>query len=104
MLKTEVKILRGTLFTWDDDKNKANIRKHGVSFNEALTVFTDDNALFAPDEKHSDHEERFIIVGLSQNLRLLVVCHCYRESETIIRLISARKATNKESELYGGVR
>jgi len=92
-----------TYFSWDENKNKSNIRKHGVSFNEAATVFEDKNAIFIDDEEHSDKEERFIIIGLSGNLRLLVVCHCYRESDNMIRLISARKANNKESNLYRGV-
>ena len=94
--------MSGTLFIWDADKNKTNIRKHGVSFNEASTVFSDENAILVSDEEHSDSEERFIMIGLSANLRLLVVCHCYRESDTVIRIISARKAINKEDELYGG--
>ena len=95
-------MLQGTFFSWDDDKNKSNIRKHGVSFNEAATVFSDDNAILVKDEEHSDYEERFIIIGISKNSRILVVCHCCRENESVIRLISARKANNKENELYGG--
>jgi uncharacterized DUF497 family protein len=89
-------------FNWDEDKEKANENKHGVSFREAATVFRDLNALVKRDDDHSDDEERFIIIGLSENPRLLVVCHCYRESDTIIRIISARKATQKESAEYGG--
>lgn len=90
-------------FEWDENKNKANIRKHGISFNEAITVFADENALLTVDEDHSRQEERFIILGLSQNTRLLVVCHCYRESDAVIRIISARKATRQEASYYGGV-
>ena len=89
-------------FDWDENKNLTNIQKHGISFYEAMTVFDDDNALYKPDNSHSDYEDRFIILGLSINPRLLVVCHCYRESETVIRIISARKATNAEREQYGG--
>jgi len=100
--KGMVHCLYRTLFNWDDDKNKANIRKHGISFNEAATVFLDENALFMTDEEHSDYEERFIIMGLSANLRLLVVCHCYRGNDKVVRIISARKATGKENGLYGG--
>jgi hypothetical protein len=96
--------LYATRFIWDIDKNKANIRKHGVSFDEAKTVFLDDNALVMSDEEHSDDEERFIIMGLSTNLRLLVVCHCFRDNDKVVRLISARKAIGKERELYGGAR
>jgi len=76
--------------------------KHGISFYEAMTVFDDDNALYKPDRSHSDNEDRFIILGFSTNPRLLVVCHCYKESETVIRIISARKATSTEREQYGG--
>ncbi|MCL1805004.1 MAG: BrnT family toxin [Clostridiales bacterium] len=90
------------LFSWDDNKNNANIRKHGVSFVEAMTVFDDDNAMYKADVDHSAQEERFIIMGLSTNLRLLVVCHCYRESSTVIRIFSARKATRSEASQYGG--
>ena len=89
-------------FDWDENKNIANIQKHGVSFYEAMTVFDDDNALYKSDISHSQDEDRFIILGLSSETRLLVVCHCYRESETVIRIISARKATNSEHEQYGG--
>ena len=91
------------IFEWDEDKNKVNIKKHGISFIEAMTVFDDSNAMYKPDVDHSKDEERFIIMGVSQKERLLVVCHCYRTSEKIIRIISARKAVKKERELYGGV-
>jgi uncharacterized DUF497 family protein len=90
------------VFDWDENKNRANIQKHGIPFNEAMTVFKDGNAIVIADDEHSETEERFVILGLSMNFRLLVVCHCYRESETVIRLISARKANKKESEQYGG--
>jgi hypothetical protein len=87
-------------FEWDPKKDAANQRKHGVGFDEASTVFSDEHALLIDDPDHSDDEERFIILGLSANLRTLVVCHCYREAESIIRLISARKATPKERSQY----
>jgi len=91
-------------FSWDENKNKSNIQKHGISFVEAMTVFDDYDALYKPDLAHSIGEERFIIVGRSRYLRLLVVCHCYRENDRIIRIISARKATKSESLQYGGGR
>ena len=87
-------------FEWDENKNKINQRKHGVSFEEAVSVFYDDEALVIDDPDHSDFEERFIILGLSRKANLLVVCHCYRASDTSIRIISARKATRTESRVY----
>ena len=89
-------------FEWDEAKNQANMQKHGVSFNEAITVFDDDYALYQPDPDHSQHEERFMILGYSSALRLLLVCHCYRKSDAVIRIISARKATKFETNQYGG--
>ncbi|MDA3955189.1 BrnT family toxin [Oceanispirochaeta sp.] len=89
-------------FEWDDDKNTSNQNKHKISFEEAKTVFNDPNALVIFDPDHSHEEERFIIMGVSQNLNLLVVCHCYRSNDEIIRLISARKADSKEQSIYGG--
>lgn len=87
-------------FEWDENKNKINQKKHGISFTEAKTVFYDDEALVIDDPEHSEKEERFIILGLSNKANLLVVCHCYRASETVIRIISARKATKKEIQYY----
>ncbi|MBQ7917038.1 MAG: BrnT family toxin [Firmicutes bacterium] len=87
-------------FEWDENKNLINQRKHGISFSEAKTVFYDDEALVIDDPEHSEEEERFIILGLSNKANLLVVCHCYRESDTVIRIISARKATKTESKYY----
>ncbi|WP_428041021.1 BrnT family toxin [Candidatus Avelusimicrobium fimicolum] len=89
-------------FEWDPKKDAINIRKHKVSFEEAKTVFYDDNARIIADPDHSETEDRFIILGLSQSLKLLVVCHCYRAQDEIIRIISARKATKNESKSYGG--
>jgi uncharacterized DUF497 family protein len=87
-------------FAWNKVKAAENLRKHGVSFEEASTVFADENARLKHDPDHSQAEDRFILLGLSAKLRLLVVCHVYRE-EQIIRLISARKATRNERKQYG---
>ena len=88
-------------FEWDTRKNSSNQRKHGVSFREAATVFSDESALFMPDPDYSaEGEDRFILLGLSATLRMLVVCHCHRESEDVIRIISARKATRPERNQY----
>jgi uncharacterized DUF497 family protein len=87
-------------FEWDLQKNTSNRRKHGISFEEAQTVFADEYALFMSDPDHSIEEDRFILLGLSANLRILVVCHCYRESDDVIRIISARKATRSEQKQY----
>lgn len=89
-------------FEWDENKNKANIKKHKISFEEAKTVFYDEHARLISDPDHSQSEDRFIILGISSVLRLLVVCHCYREQEKVIRIISARKATKNETKSYGG--
>jgi uncharacterized DUF497 family protein len=87
---------------WDEKKNRDNIKKHNVSFEEAETVFYDPNGKLIDDPDHSDDEDRFVILGLSKMLRLLVVCHCYRENDETIRIITARKATKKETKHYGG--
>ncbi len=87
-------------FEWDENKNEINKKKHKISFDEAKTVFYDDNALLIDDPEHSEQEERFIILGTSSKANLLVVCHCYRQSETVIRIISARKATKTETNQY----
>ena len=87
-------------FEWDENKNKTNQAKHKISFEEAKTVFYDEEALVIDDPEHSTEEERFIILGFSKKANLLVVCHCYRESESIIRIISARKATKSEENQY----
>ena len=89
-------------FEWDGNKNEINKKKHKISFEEASTVFYDDAALVIDDPEHSEDEDRFIILGLSKRANLLVVCHCYRESDTVIRIISARKATKTESQYYRG--
>jgi hypothetical protein len=88
------------LFEWDPNKNKANEKKHGIQFEEAQTTFLDVNARMITDPDHSEAEERFLLLGLSEKLRLLVVCHCYRSEEGVIRIISARKATRREWAVY----
>ena len=88
------------VFEWDENKAKTNLKKHGVSFEEAQSVFFDENARIIPDPDHSISEDRFIILGISLNVKLLVVCHCYRENEKSRRIISARKATKPEAKQY----
>ena len=88
-------------FEWDKRKNNANIKKHKVSFEDAQSAFKDENAIQFFDPDHSDDEERFILLGMSMKLRMLVVCHCFRESELKIRIISARKADKLEERDYG---
>ncbi len=87
-------------FEWNEDKALSNIEKHAITFDEASTIFDDDEALLIFDPDHSDDEDRFILLGLSIRLNILVVCHCYRENEEIIRIISARKATKNETKNY----
>ncbi|MBI0068863.1 MULTISPECIES: BrnT family toxin [unclassified Snodgrassella] len=85
-------------FEWSQEKAASNIKKHGVSFDEAVTVFWDENALIINDPDHSEDEDRFILLGMSENLRVLVVIHCERGNT--IRLISARTATKQERKQY----
>lgn len=92
--------MKKLIFEWDNNKNKANQTKHQISFEEAETVFFDERAIEFDDPDHSIDEERFLLLGFSQNLKILVVCHCYRDAESIIRIISARKATRKEQKAY----
>lgn len=87
-------------FEWDERKAAQNRRRHGVSFTEARTVFLDEDALLIPDLDHSVEEERFVLLGASSLLRVLVVVHCYREAEDVIRIISARKANREEQGQY----
>ena len=87
-------------FTWDESKARQNKQKHGVGFEEAQSVFEDREALRIYDPDHSEDEDRFLLLGMSSFLRLLVVCHCYRENDELIRITSARKATKKESSTY----
>ena len=87
-------------FEWDENKSSLNKKKHGISFQEAQTVFSDENALLLHDPDHSHEEDRFILLGLSSHLRILVVCHCYRKNDEAIRIISVRKATRSEQKQY----
>ena len=87
-------------FEWDDKKSKINITKHGITFEEAISVFYDEEAIEFYDEEHSEWEDRFLMLGLSNKLNLLLVCHCHREPKGRIRIISARKATKNESKNY----
>ena len=87
-------------FEWDPRKAQANLRKHKVSFEDAQSVFSDEHALLIDDPDHSKEEDRFVLLGLSQSLRLLVVVHCYRAEGRIIRIISARKADTDEQSVY----
>jgi uncharacterized DUF497 family protein len=93
--------MEGLQFIWDENKNRSNRRQHGVSFEEAQTAFFDERAKVYFDPDHSRDEDRFILLGVSFRLRVLVICHCYRESDTLIRIISARKADRREQEDYG---
>lgn len=88
-------------FDWDPAKAASNLRKHGVSFEEAKSVFYDEFAIQFYDQSHSSDEERFLMLGMSSGARLLLVCHCERDSGGVIRIISARKATQHESSFYG---
>jgi uncharacterized DUF497 family protein len=92
--------MKKLIFEWDDHKNASNKRKHGISFEEAQTVFFDEKAIEFDDSDHLIQEERFIPLGLSQSLKVLVGCHCYRSDESKIRILSARKATKKEQSFY----
>ncbi len=87
-------------FEWDPKKASSNEKKHGVSFDEARTVFFDENAKLINDPDHSEDEDRFVLMGLSSALRVILVCHCYRAEGGVIRIISARKATSQESKQY----
>jgi uncharacterized DUF497 family protein len=84
----------------DERRNRANRRKHGVSFEEARSTFFDENARVLPDPEHSEEEDRFVLLGLSAALRILIVSHCYKEEESVIRIISARKADRDEQRQY----
>ncbi|MCM1178654.1 MAG: BrnT family toxin [Clostridium sp.] len=87
-------------FEWDENKNQINKKKHGIDFDEAKTVFYDDNAILFDDPEHSMEEERFLIIGISEHENLCIVSHCYRSRDNIIRIISARKATKNETRTY----
>lgn len=92
--------MRELRFEWSELKERENRRKHGISFDEARTAFADDDAILLPDEEHSTDEDRYYLLGLSARLRVLVVVHCYRASDSLIRIISARHATPTERAQY----
>jgi len=87
-------------FVWDPVKARTNVEDHRITFEETQTVFYDEHGVEFFDDRHSDREERFLMLGLSARRRLLLVCYCYRENESVIRLISARKATPREAQFY----
>ena len=87
-------------FEWDKNKAQSNLEKHGVSFEEAMTVFYDERALEFFDKNNSEWEDRFLMLGLTTEFKLLLICHCYRDDDNIIRIISARKATKNEAKNY----
>jgi len=87
-------------YEWNSRKASENVRKHGISFDEAKSVFLDENARLIADDEHFDGEDRFILLGLSVHLQFLVVVHCYKESDNVIRIISARKADRSERHQY----
>ncbi len=91
-------------FEWDVRKDKSNLKKHGVSFEEARSVFFDEYAVQFYDPDHSEDEDRFILLGNSLKLNTLVVCHCFRERETLVRIVSARKADSDEEQTYWSYR
>jgi len=93
---------RDLRFEWDRAKSRLNVRRHGVSFTEAVSVFLDEHALLIDDPDHSHSEDRFVLLGLNSSLRLLLVCHCYRAEGAVIRIISARKADRPEHRDYFG--
>lgn len=92
--------MTGIKFEWDHKKSQKNKKKHGVSFDEAKAVFYDEHGLLMADPDHSEEEDRFLLLGLSSALRLLVVCHCYRGEDDVIRIISARRADPQEIQSY----
>lgn len=92
--------MKDIVFEWDETKNKVNVQKHGISFEEAESVFFDEFALLIADPDHSENEDRFVLLGLSAKLRLLLVCHCFEVDDGLIRVISCRKANRKEIPLY----
>jgi uncharacterized protein len=89
-------------FEWNPQKAQTNERKHGISFEEAETTFSDHNARVSYDLDHSEEEDRYLLLGMSESLQLLVVCHAYRQNDECIRIISARRATTTEQQQYQG--
>jgi len=103
-MPTERYELEGHIFEWDRSKNLSNIEKHGITFKVAAKTFFDPHAEMYEDEDHSQNEERFMLIGMDESERILTVCHCHRgKDDSITRIISARKATRHEENLYGGV-
>ena len=92
--------MKSIRFVWDGKKAESNLKKHKISFKEAQTVFSDPNARMIFDPEHSRGEDRFILLGISSGLKLLVVCHCYQEDNMVIRIISARRANKNEQTQY----
>ncbi len=92
--------MTGLSFEWDDAKGRENLKKHCIAFEEARTVFLYENAVRFFDPDHSQDEDRFIMLGMSYKLRVLIVCHCHRKNDTVIRIISARKADKREAKGY----
>lgn len=92
--------MNSLIFEWDPAKASTNIKKHGISFDEAKTVFDDDFARLIPDPDHSEDEERFILLGMSYTLKILTVVHCYKDDDGVIRIISARASTKNEERQY----
>jgi uncharacterized DUF497 family protein len=92
--------MREISFAWDERKNQQNRRTHGISFEEAQSVFFDEEAVHFFDPDHSDDEDRFLLIGRSYRLRVVLLCHCFRESDRVIRIISARRATRAERSVY----
>ena len=98
-------IIGDMIFNWNEEKAESNLQKHGVSFEEAATVFSDEDLMIMTDEDYNGSEERFLLLGYSRMSRILIVCHCYRgEDDNIVRIISARKATKTEEKLYRGTK
>lgn len=92
--------MKTLIFEWDQTKAESNLKKHGISFEEAKTIFDDENARLILDPDHSENEERFILLGMSYTLKILTVVHCFRDNEGVIRIISARKSTKNETKHY----
>ena len=87
-------------FEWDENKNQINKKKHGLSFETAQEVFYDEFAVVFDDPDHSIGEERFLIIGMTESSKICIVSHCYRNSDNVIRIISAREATKREKKIY----
>jgi hypothetical protein len=92
--------MESIIFKWDENKNEINKKKHGLSFETAKEVFYDDDAILFDDPDHSNGEERFLIIGMTESSKICIVSHCYRDSDNVIRLISAREATKREKQIY----